>query len=109
LAEAEDHNPEILEDCPACQGRGTICEEAGGVASLDDCRECSGVGTTFNVVRYFSNDSPAKSARADADGWIQCPTCGFRFSTKDPDRWSGWRHMRCGQRISVEESGDGRS
>jgi hypothetical protein len=102
VAKAEDHNPQILEDCPTCHGRGEVCKEAPGLAWQETCPACEGTGTTFNVVPYFTNDSPPVSVRADAEGWLTCPTCGYRFSTRDRHVWSGWRHMRCGQRIALD-------
>lgn len=35
------------------------------------------------------------------EGWIKCPFCGIRFSMLDKVRWSGERHLTCGQRISI--------
>lgn len=99
-SDAEDHNPLVLEACPECHGEGTQCIETAGGASMDTCPACEGVGVTGNVVRMFPNDSPALSAEA-RDGWVRCPNCQRRFALKDPHRWTGLRHVGCGQRIVV--------
>jgi len=90
-----DHNPLVLEDCPACRGSGRRCVEDGEVAVLSECTACGGDGTTYAVVSYFSNSAPAHTVDADADGWTTCTGCGRRFSLSDPHSWTGLRHVRC--------------
>ncbi len=34
-------------------------------------------------------------------GWIECPSCGARFSLRDAARWNGDRHLTCGQKIVI--------
>jgi len=41
-------------------------------------------------------------ARADEDGWMTCPHCGVRFTTRDHARWDGERHRSCGGRIALD-------
>jgi hypothetical protein len=99
FSDDDDHDPLVLEDCPSCHGRGTRCDERGGVASLDACDACDGAGTTFELVRYFASSAPAVEVAADDEGWATCPGCSYRFSTRSPAAWTGRRHVRCGQRI----------
>jgi len=96
-----DHNPLIWEDCPHCLGSGKYCSETDGAAELVTCPLCKGTGTTGEVVLYFENNASAMEASVDASGWLTCPGCRWRFSTKDKHVWTGLRHIRCGQRISV--------
>ena len=96
LNAAPDHNPLVLEDCPACHGSGRRCVEDGEVSVLAECTDCAGVGTTYAVVPYFSNTAPPHTIDAD-DDWTACPCCGRRFSLRDPNAWTGLRHVRCGQ------------
>jgi len=96
---APDHNPLILQDCLACGGAGDRCIEDGQVAAFHECEACAGVGTTYLVVPYFSNDAPEVVVQVDADGWTKCPCCARRFSVRDPNAWTGLRHVRCGQRL----------
>jgi hypothetical protein len=42
-----------------------------------------------------------RPAHPDAEGWITCPHCGNRFTTRDKVRWDGERHQSCGGRISL--------
>lgn len=95
-----DHNPLVLEDCPACDGSGKRCTLESGAYSLDVCGSCEGSGTTFNIVRYFSEEKPVRAAVVDASGWIECPACHRRFATYDKHVWTGRRH-RCGQKIDI--------
>ena len=100
LADDPEHNPEVLEDCARCRGRGQACTSSkDDEYALEECPDCKGSGTTYRVVRYFENDRPAQSAELDAKGWITCPGCGRRFSSGDHGVWTGLRHRRCGQRI----------
>jgi hypothetical protein len=36
------------------------------------------------------------TANVDSDGWMRCPSCGFRFTIRDKNAWDGQRHKRCG-------------
>jgi len=102
LNAAPDHNPLVLEDCPACRGSGDRCVEDGGVAAFEQCTACAGVGITYAVVPYFSNAVPPIGVQADADGWTTCACCARRFSLRDANAWTGLRHVRCGQRLVLE-------
>lgn len=102
--EENDHDPLVLEPCPTCGGRGTSCHERDGIAQLEECEECDGEGTTFRLVRYFSNAAPIVAAAVDDDGWATCPGCQHRFSTHAATSWTGRRHMRCGQRLMLGPS-----
>ncbi len=101
---ANDHNPLVLQDCPTCHGTGKrdLCHdgpagECGWV--LGACSDCGGTGITYEVERYFLTESPEVVAIPDAEGWLRCAGCGIVFTTRDPHRWTGYRHIRCGQRI----------
>ena len=48
---------------------------------------------------YFDNAIPEMEAPADANGWILCPTCGWRFATYDPSAFREGRCMTCRQRL----------
>ena len=48
-----------------------------------------------------AKDVEAGAVRPYAEGWIECPFCGTRFSLRDRDRWNGERHTTCGQRIVI--------
>jgi len=104
FTDANDHNPLILQDCPECRGTGqrNLCsEDASGARTwrLGYCSACGGTGITGQIERYFLTDAPEETAVPDADGWLRCPGCGIVFTTRDPHRWTGYRHLRCGQRI----------
>lgn len=45
------------------------------------------------------NDKPEMSALIGANGWISCPNCQKRFSSKDKHRWHDNIHVTCGQKI----------
>jgi len=103
---APDHNPLVLEDCPTCRGSGTKCEQdEPGTATLLECPDCHGDGTTYAVVPRFANANPPVAVRLEADGWLTCAHCGLRFAPTDKDRWTGLRHVSCGQRLLLEEVG----
>lgn len=103
--DGNDHNPLILEDCPACGGSGKRCIQDSGVYALDECGACRGQGTAFDIVPHFPEDSPAIGALVDPIGWVECPGCHRRFATHDKHAWTGRRH-RCGQRINLRDDGD---
>jgi hypothetical protein len=101
---ANDHNPLILQDCPECRGSGKRdlrSEDASGARTwtLGSCSACGGTGISGQIEHYFLADAPEATAIPDADGWLRCPGCRIVFTTRDPDRWTGYRHLRCGQRI----------
>jgi hypothetical protein len=93
-----DHDPWVLEDCEDCH--------VAGRRRLDDpgCLRCGGRGTGSAVVRYFDNDASIIDVMTTADGWLTCPGCGSRFTTRDPNQWTGLRHvgrsLPCGQRLN---------
>ena len=112
FTDANEHNPLVLQDCPACGGTGKrdrCYEDPSGaqVCALEECADCGGSGVTGEVEPYFSAEQDQQQAVAEAtpnaEGWLRCPGCGVSFSTRDPHRWSGYRHLRCGQRIRVAE------
>ena len=97
------HNPLVLQDCAVCHGNGKHCEldSVDGSYALDVCSACNGSGVTGEIERYFPDDQPEVTARTDEHGWVTCPTCGWRFAVGDSAAWSGQRHLRCGQRITI--------
>ena len=115
---ANDHNPLILQDCPACHGTGKRDRRHDGadgerVWELGSCSDCGGTGITGEVEHYFLTESAVAAGRPDAEGWLRCPGCGIVFTMRDPHRWTGYRHIRCGQRIQTStdaaSSGTGNS
>lgn len=102
-----DHDPWVLEDCEDCHrsGRRGRTWDADGVfhSELSTCLRCGGKGTGTAIVRYFGNDAPIVDVTPTADGWLTCPGCGSRFTTRDPHQWTGLRHvgrsLPCGQRL----------
>jgi hypothetical protein len=110
FTDANDHNPIVLEECPRCFGSGKMGVYEYGVEyngrivdthSRVECDVCSGTGTTGEKVSYFDNDAPVIDVTPSADGWLTCPGCGWRFTVRDRNVWSGLRHVRCGQRIRL--------
>jgi hypothetical protein len=106
FTDENDHNPLVLQDCPACDGWGAVSEyRTEGDAAVHTrvvCRACGGTGVTGQVEPYFAEDAAEAVARADADGWLTCPGCRWRFTVRDRNAWTGRRHLRCGQKIRVE-------
>ena len=108
FTEENDHNPVILQDCPRCQGTGAACEQRDEEDETQlyarfECPDCLGNGITGETERYFENERAPIEATPSAVGWLKCPCCGWRFSLADPNAWTGQRHKRCGQRISVSK------
>jgi nitrite reductase/ring-hydroxylating ferredoxin subunit len=105
FTEANNHNPTVLQDCPSCGGTGHVGGSwlEGGMPVEADyvCPACGGSGITGEAEPYFSTDWPLADAEADDGGWVTCPRCGWRFTIRDGRAWTGHRHLRCGQRISV--------
>ncbi|HEY1170296.1 MAG TPA: hypothetical protein VGH19_02895 [Verrucomicrobiae bacterium] len=106
FTDENDHNPEILQDCPKCHGCGRIDElstrpDGTKIRTLKSCSACRGTGTTGEVERYFLTDDPEVTAIATPTGRLTCPKCGWHFTTNDPNRWTGRRHIRCGQKIKI--------
>jgi hypothetical protein len=101
FTEENNHNPLVLEDCPECHGRGRGCDETGGAAVTTECTHCAGLGTTTDLVPCFANDDAEQEGVVDVDGFVTCPCCERRFSTRDGDRWTGRRHRGCGQLIKL--------
>ena len=100
--EDPDHNPLVLENCPRCHGRGTVCHRVGpDTEALDQCPDCAGSGTNDQVVRYFTNDAEPMNVSTYQEGWVRCLCCGWRFALYDQNAWTGKRHIRCGQRLVV--------
>jgi hypothetical protein len=101
FTDENDHNPSVLQTCPTCRGSGRFCVESERVASTDACADCEGTGIIAATEPYFSNESPEIDVMPGLDGWLECPTCGFRFSPNDRNAWTGRRHERCGQKLRV--------
>ncbi len=93
FSENNDYNPLVLENCRACSGFGS--------ADWKVCQSCNGSGLTGHVVRYFENDNPIETIRANERGWVQCPCCERQFFASKTHAFSGHRCRRCGQRIRV--------
>lgn len=100
-----DHNPLVPAKCPKCGGAGRwgATELWGGRPTevCGNCDACGGSGEADGLVPLFDNDAPAIEATLRPDGWIKCPGCGKSFSTADPYRWTGLRHVTCGQKIAL--------
>ena len=104
-----DHNPLILQDCAECHGTGKRDRRYDGPGServwaLGSCDTCAGTGITGAVEPYFTSPEsgrPPVMAHADSEGRLRCPACEIIFHVTDPHRWTGYRHVRCGQRIRV--------
>ena len=103
FTDENDHNPLVLQDCRECHGTGHVGEswvEDGRPVEADVlCTACGGSGVTGQVEPYFHHDLPEVEAHADAEGWLTCPNCNWRFTTRDRHAWTGRRHLRCGLRI----------
>ncbi|CAG0986109.1 hypothetical protein PLCT2_02198 [Planctomycetaceae bacterium] len=100
-----DHNPVVLVPCARCHGRGTICEglvQGGKQAqAIRECPDCGGDQYMAETRRMFANDSESMPVQSYADGWVRCPACRIRFALKDPNAWTGKRHIGCGQKLHV--------
>ena len=111
FTDGNDHNPLVLQDCPACHGSGAQSEywAEGGVQGHARvvCSACGGSGATGEVEPYFPTDAPEASAPEDGEGWLTCPGCGWRFTVRDRNAWTGRRHLRCGQKIRAFTAGAG--
>ena len=108
FTDENDHNPLVLQDCPTCDGSGKASEYwSEGEISVHSriiCPTCHGTGITGEIEPFFAIDTPEASVATGVDGWITCPNCRWRFTTVDPNAWTGRRHMRCGQKIKVISS-----
>lgn len=94
FTDENDHNPLVLEACPACS-------KWGRCGPPEPCPECHGLKTTGRAVHYFPNPLPEEAAVVDEQGWITCPLCDRRFSTRYRGTWTGRRHLTCGQAIRL--------
>lgn len=106
FTEENDHNPLIRKICPECKGyrkRDIKREFPDGALSwtLTSCTACDGKGWVDGSQNYFDNDSDVVPAEVSAKGYVECPCCGWKFSIHDKHRWTGRRHMRCGQKITL--------
>ena len=111
FTDENDHNPAVMQDCPCCRGWGTVCEyfsteDISGYSRVE-CPDCGGSGVTGEIEPYFTNETPEAEATADAEGWLTCPGCRWRFTVRDRNAWTGRRHLRCGQKIGVVFDGAG--
>ena len=108
FSDDNDHNPVVLQDCPACSGSGKSCRHivdgSGETYALEVCSACSGTGVTGDVEPYFPDVRPEVTARADDTGWITCPSCDWRFALRDRRAWTGRRHVQCGQKIRIVDA-----
>lgn len=108
FTDANDHNPLVLVNCAKCGGYGK-CDtyfadaEGNSVQSVDYCEMCGGGGVLAEVELYYPTDNAAMKIDPTADGWIRCPCCGWRFSIKDKNAWTGRRHRRCGQKLHISD------
>lgn len=93
LSSDPNHNPLVLANCSRCSTTG----KSGSIV----CPSCNGSGTSGHVERYFPVDHPPAQATLGRDGWLRCPGCGLKFTIRDQRRWSGKRHITCGQRIDI--------
>lgn len=48
-------------------------------------------------------DAPVLHVRPYQPGWVRCPACGWKFSLDDAGAWDGQCHLRCGQRLVIEQ------
>src|SRR5580700_5491747 len=84
FTEANDHNPEVFEECPECSGSGRrsiydVDESRGSkTVSRVVCGACNGTGTNGDRVHYFDNNAPIVTVPLGKDGWVTCPCCGWR-------------------------------
>ena len=102
-----DHNPIVLQDCPKCYGTGITCEHRSpDVIAQIECSTCSGDGITGKTETFFNNDAPPMGATPNEHGWIKCPNCGTSFMHTDRNAWTGQRHMKCGQKITINLNGN---
>jgi|SRR5215475_1058408 len=102
-SDENDHNPLVLEKCPACSGTGKNCRFVASENAYytDICEACDGERTTGNLVRQYSSDTAPIEARVNESGWVKCPGCGVGFKTTSHESWSGLRHKTCGQKILI--------
>ncbi len=70
--------------------------------NLLHCPECSRAEEDW--FRRLEESIPVLTATPrKSDGWIQCPLCGIRFSTRASESFAYNVHLRCGQRIRLVE------
>lgn len=107
FSDENDHNPMVLQDCPTCRGTGENCEhflDHGGEGyTLGTCPDCGGLGVIGEIERYFKEDCQQIDIFVDSNGWLKCPKCGIRFTIRDRHRWSGRRHLTCGQKLRIKK------
>jgi len=48
------------------------------------------------------NDNEPLLVLPFASSWVKCPQCGWKFSLEEPTSWSGERHLKCGQRLIIQ-------
>lgn len=103
FTDENDHNPLVLQNCPCCYGTGHVGESwpEEGIEADVLCTACDGSGITGKVEPYFATDWPEVEAELDADGWLTCPRCEWRFTIRDRNAWTGRRHLRCGQKTRI--------
>jgi uncharacterized C2H2 Zn-finger protein len=47
------------------------------------------------------NTNAEMTAEADSGEWLKCPNCGVAFNLSDRERWTGYLHKACGQKIRI--------
>jgi DnaJ-class molecular chaperone len=91
FTDENDHNPLVLQDCPTCHGSGAVCEYGSDYHARVVCEMCGGSGVSGEVEPYFAAAEAGTqefSATADAQGWLTCPSCRWRFTTRDKNAWT---------------------
>jgi hypothetical protein len=106
FTDENDHNPLVLRDCPACRGYGAmgecgVTDEGAHYHARFACPACGGSGVVAEVEPFFPDDHAEAEVRLDRGGWATCPRCGWRFTPRDRNAWTGRRHVRCGQKIKL--------
>lgn len=91
-------------------GESIVCwdcgeEHATELNSFRDLAQAAERYAEFLPIEYWPkcNDNPEMSSLIGANGWIRCPNCQKRFSSKDKHRWHDNIHVTCGQKIILLE------
>jgi hypothetical protein len=53
------------------------------------------------VFPAFDNGKPEEKVSTYSNGWVRCPSCGWRFATYDPWAFREGRCMTCRQRLRI--------
>src|SRR5262245_20321527 len=72
FTEENDHNPIVLQNCPACRGTGKVCRHLKmkdrECIRREACSSCAGTGITGELEHFFTNDSPEMTAECRSEG-----------------------------------------